>query len=587
MNSRLWQTAIDRAGALAAPLALDELPDAELLRRFLTGREEPAFAAIVRRHGPLVWGVCRNLLLSEADAEDAFQATFLVLVRSGSRVKRPNTLGAWLHTVAGRVCKNSMRSLARRKRHEQSAAVAEAACPVDGAAWDRWQAAVHEEIDRLPEVMRAAFVLCVLQGVRQPEAARRLGWKLGTVSGRVCRAKQALADALGRRGLTGPAVFAGVLGSGVVAAPLSAGLVAKGTVVVRPGIGPGGDVSIFVDQLARGATGGLMGKTKLLAAAVLAGALTVVGTGILSKAGAQAPAGPPTPGAGGGPPGAGAPGPGGPPPGMPPGGGGPGLGLPGGPGGGGGGGGGGMTNFTRNPKIEYQFLARPKGADAFKKLLTQQGAEGWEYAGLVPGDEELIFKRLQRPTGGGAMGGIMGGGGMGMPGMGGFGSGTSGTGGGMFGTPGGFGSGSGSFGPGGGFGSGPFGGGGGFAGGGGFSGSGTAPKGGAPGGPGGPGGGASRPAGPGEGTGEGGPGGMIGAKTPVGISIQVGETIRHKMQSGKEIDRVLNHDLKVADVSPDPTDAKRVLIKGLAPGGARLELTDANGTKESYTIRVR
>jgi RNA polymerase sigma factor (sigma-70 family) len=586
MNSRLWQTAIDRAGALAAPLALDELPDAELLRRFLIGREEPAFAAIVRRHGPLVWGVCRNLLPSEADAEDAFQATFLVLVRSGSRVKRPNALGAWLHTVAGRVCKNSLRSLARRKRHEQSAAVAEAACPVDGAAWDRWQAAVHEEIDRLPEALRAAFILCVLQGVRQPEAARRLGWKLGTVSGRVCRAKQALADALGRRGLTGPAVFAGVLGSGMVAAPLSAGLVAKGTVVVRPGVGPGGDVSTYVDQLARGATGGLMSKTKLLAAAVLAGALTVVGTGVLSKAGAQAPAGPPTPGAGGGPPGAGAPGPGGP----RPGGGGPGMMLPGGPGGGGGGG---MANVTRSPRIEYQFLARPKGADAFKKLLTQQGADGWEYAGLVPGDEELIFKRLQRPTGGGAAGGAMGPGGMGMPGMGGFGSGFSGSGSGMFGMPGGFGPDSGGFAPGGGggFGSSPFGGGGGFAGGGGFVGSGTGPKGG-PGGPAAP-GGASRPAGPGEGPSEGGPlmpggpGGVIGAKTQVGISIQVGETIRHKMQTNQQIDRVLNHDLKVADVSPDPTDAKRVLIKGLAAGGARLELTDANGTKESYTVRVR
>src|SRR5262245_35919353 len=361
MNSRLWQTAIDRAGALAAPLVLDELPDAELLRRFLTGREEPAFAAIVRRHGPLVWGVCRNLLPSEADAEDAFQATFLVLVRSGSRVKRPNALGAWLHTVAGRVCKNSLRSLARRKRHEQSAAVSEAACPVDGAACDRWQAAVHEEIDRLPDALRAAFVLCVLQGVRQPEAARRLGWKLGTVSGRVCRAKQALSDALGRRGLTGPAVFAGVLGSGVVAAPLSAGLVNKGTVVVRPGVGPGGDVSIFVDQLARGAMGGLMNKTKLLAAAVLAGALTVVGTGVFSKAGAQAPAGPQAPGAGAGPPGAGAPGPGGPQPGMPPGGG-PGAMPPGAMGSGGGGGG--MANFTRNPRIEYQYLARPKGPEA-------------------------------------------------------------------------------------------------------------------------------------------------------------------------------------------------------------------------------
>src|SRR5215211_725443 len=115
MTNRLWETAIERAGALAAPLALDELPDADLLRRFLAAREEPAFAAIVRRHGPLVWGVCRHLL-QEADAEDAFQATFLALVRGAAKIARPNALGAWLHRVAGRVCRNSLRARSRRAK---------------------------------------------------------------------------------------------------------------------------------------------------------------------------------------------------------------------------------------------------------------------------------------------------------------------------------------------------------------------------------------------------------------------------------------------------------------------------------------
>src|SRR5215213_2660702 len=119
MTNRLWETAIERAGALAAPLAFDELPDAELLRRFLAAREEPAFAAIVRRHGPLVWGVCRHLLPSEADAEDAFQATFLALFRAAAKVRTPNALGAWLHRVAGRVCKNGLRARVRRVRRER------------------------------------------------------------------------------------------------------------------------------------------------------------------------------------------------------------------------------------------------------------------------------------------------------------------------------------------------------------------------------------------------------------------------------------------------------------------------------------
>src|SRR5947208_14607274 len=109
MNTRLWQTAVERAGRLAAPLALDDVPDGELLGRFLAARDEPAFAAIVRRHGPLVWGVCRNLSPTEADAEDAFQATFLALFRAAGKVRTPNALGAWLHRVAGRVCKNALR----------------------------------------------------------------------------------------------------------------------------------------------------------------------------------------------------------------------------------------------------------------------------------------------------------------------------------------------------------------------------------------------------------------------------------------------------------------------------------------------
>jgi RNA polymerase sigma factor (sigma-70 family) len=554
MTNRLWETAIDRAAVLTAPLALDELSDAELLRRFLAAREEQAFAAIVRRHGPLVWGVCRNLLPSEADAEDAFQATFLALVKSAPRIHRPNALGAWLHRVAGRVCRHSLRALARRRKHEQSAAVDEAASPVDEATWDRWHGAIHEEIDRLPDTLRVPFVLCVLQGLRQPEAAKRLGWKLGTVSGRVCKAKQALAEAVTRRGLAGAAVLTAVIGG---SAPLSAGLVALGKAVIPSGSQPGGGISPMVHELARGATGGLMTKTKLLAAAIVAGTLAIgVGTNVLSSADAQTP-GPGDGGAGGTQPGGvelpGAGGPGGP--------------VGAGPGGGfapGGGGGpmGAGSGFTRGPRVEYQFVGRPKSSDAFKKLLNQHGSDGWEYVGQIPGDDELIFKRL-RPTGGVMSGGgmgMMGGGGMGMPGMGGFSGGFSG----MGGMPG---MGTGGIG-------GPFGGAKGATGASGSS-AGPAPK-----------TGGMRPPGGGEGTGgeaaAGGP-----AKGQVTISLRVGETIRYKMATQKEIDRVYSHESRVTEANPDPTDAKRVLLKGVAPGGSRLELTDTNGVKEEYMIRVR
>src|SRR5262249_7798782 len=159
------------------------------------------------------------------------------------------------------------------------------------------------------------------------------------------------------------------------------GLVSRAKAVVPSGTRPGEGVSPTVHELARGAMGGLMTKTKLLAAVVVAGTLAIgVGSSVLSKADAQAlvpggsvasgPAGFRGPGGGGG-----GSGPADGAPGMP--------GMPGGIMSGG--------SVARAPRIEYQFLARPKGADAFKKLLTQQGADGWEYAGLVPGDEELIF----------------------------------------------------------------------------------------------------------------------------------------------------------------------------------------------------
>jgi hypothetical protein len=334
-----------------------------------------------------------------------------------------------------------------------------------------------------------------------------------------------------------------------------------------------------------------MSTTKLLAAAVLTATLAIgVGRQVLPTADAQTPG--PGPGsAAGAPPGLGGPEAG---PGQPPG-----QGTtpqPAAKGGGGSGGGGmmGAGSASRGPRVEYHFVAKPKGADDFKKVLTQQGADGWEYVGLVPGDDELIFKRTARP--GGVMSGATGlGGGMGMPGMGGFG-GLGGGGPGMSGGPGT------SFG--------------GFSGGGpGGFGSGPAPKGGsgaanpfgggidpAPkGGTGGrfaerppaggtgaapiPGGGEGSPPGMGEGPGPGLPG--AGAKRPVEIQIQVGETIRHKIGTNQTIERVYTRDTKVAEVSPDPTDAKRVLIKGLFTGTARIELTDVNGVKEQSTVRVR
>src|SRR5262245_55924876 len=194
--------------------------DALLLSRFVRNREETAFAAILDRHGRLVWGVCRGLLLNEADAEDAFQATFVALFRGAGRIRQQASLVPWLHATATRIAKKLRRTAARRTRRELHAARPEAApaSPSD-EAWESLNFALHEEIARLPELLRAAFVMCVLEGKRHEEAAAQLGVAVGTLSARVSRARKKLLDRLSTRGLT-PAI-AVVLGtaSATVAVP--------------------------------------------------------------------------------------------------------------------------------------------------------------------------------------------------------------------------------------------------------------------------------------------------------------------------------------------------------------------------------
>src|SRR5262245_45942019 len=174
--------------------------DVDLLGRFAARREEDAFAALVERHGRLVWAVCRHL--AGPDADDAFQATFLVLFRNAGRIRKPDSLSAWLHGVAYRVSAKARRAARRRAGRERAAAVPDHANAVPDSAWDRALAAVHEEVARLPEALRVPFVLCILEGKSVTEAAGHLGWKVSTLSARLGRAKEALLTRLQSRGLT-------------------------------------------------------------------------------------------------------------------------------------------------------------------------------------------------------------------------------------------------------------------------------------------------------------------------------------------------------------------------------------------------
>jgi RNA polymerase sigma factor (sigma-70 family) len=426
MNATLLHAVVRVADARTA--------DADLLDRFVRNRDERAFEELVRRHGPLVWGVCRQLLPHHADAEDAFQAVFLALVRGAGSIRTAQALPAWLHGVAVRVAIKARRSAVRRRQREQRVAVPEADRTLPDASWTALMTAVHEEIQQLPTVERTAFILCDLEGVRQPDAAARLGWPLGTLSGRLCKARQRLLDQLTRRGIAPGVLAIGGLASAVGTVP--AALLQQ--VTTFPTASAAG-VSSTVAELARGLVEGATMRMKLLAATVLvAGAMSLTGGAlVLSQADAQpGPGGsssgqPPGASGGGPPPGTGAPGFPGAGGGQPPGAGGPGFPSPGGPAGMGPGPQPGAGQPRRDPGFgsssssagnwEYKFVdLRNDDRDAFTKAITEAGNQGWELSGserLRKGNEAvqivLVFKKHKG-------GGRVFGGGMGMPGMGGL-----------------------------------------------------------------------------------------------------------------------------------------------------------------------
>jgi RNA polymerase sigma factor (sigma-70 family) len=182
------------------------LSEGALLERYVSGGDEAAFAALVARHGPMVLGVCRRVLRDERDVEDAFQATFLVLIRRAGAIRDGDLIARWLHGVAHRVAVRARAHSARRFVHEQS--VSElievgAAGPASAEAERRELAAiVDEEVTRLPSPLRAPVVLCYLEGMSHDEAARQLRWPVGTVRSRMARARDILRHRLARRGVT-------------------------------------------------------------------------------------------------------------------------------------------------------------------------------------------------------------------------------------------------------------------------------------------------------------------------------------------------------------------------------------------------
>ncbi|HWE40278.1 MAG TPA: RNA polymerase sigma factor [Isosphaeraceae bacterium] len=274
------------------------LSEGQLLERFLARGDEAAFAAIVARHGPMVLAVCRRALIDEADAEDAFQATFLVLVRRARSIRNRESLASWLHGVAQRVAARARLDAARRRRHERAKGVESPTATGPEPTPDDFGPILHEELARLPEKYRAPLVLCYLEGHTHDQAADVLGWPLGTVRGRLARGRDQLRGRLARRGvgITGAVLVATLSSEATASVPdlliesttRAAALAAAGRLAVAGAVSAGA-VRLWENAL----RSMLMSKLKGLAAvALVVAGLVVTGGGLHAyQAGGDRPKG--------------------------------------------------------------------------------------------------------------------------------------------------------------------------------------------------------------------------------------------------------------------------------------------------------
>jgi RNA polymerase sigma factor (sigma-70 family) len=290
MADRRAETALRDIDVLFRLGVVSGMSDGQLVERVATGAGpdgELAFDAIVRRHGPMVLGVCRRVLGDYHAAEDAFQATFMVLAVNARRIRNQESLGPWLHGVAARVARRA-RVTRQRVRAQAVLSAAVVATSLDEPAAVDVRGVIDEELSRLPEKYRLPVVLCYLEGRTQDEAARTLGWTKGTVSGRLARAKDLLRHRLTRRGL---APAAGVLAASLsseaapAAVPLSLVLatVQAGTGAIHGGNTAGlvtGRVALLVRAAVSAIRVGRLGRLAAQACVLALGA-AAIGTPIV------------------------------------------------------------------------------------------------------------------------------------------------------------------------------------------------------------------------------------------------------------------------------------------------------------------
>ena len=275
------------------------MDEGELLRRFARQGDPMALEALVNRHGPMVLGVCRRVLGDPHEAEDAFQATFLILARKAGAIRDPDRLGAWLFGVAHRVATRSRANSAKRRSRErpgaEEAAMAEASSGASDFDRDELRRTLDDEVRRLPAKFRDPVILCYLDGLTHDEAATRLSCPVGTVRSRLSTARARLRDRLLRRGVAIPSgIFASVLASETARAavpPVLLDSTLRAAIAFAAG-GAGASALAGASSAAASSLAGdvsramMMTKIKILGGLAMAGVLTMGVGGALAQIGA-------------------------------------------------------------------------------------------------------------------------------------------------------------------------------------------------------------------------------------------------------------------------------------------------------------
>jgi RNA polymerase sigma factor (sigma-70 family) len=261
------------------------LTDGQLLTDYISGLDEATLAALVHRHGPMVWGICRRVLRNYHDAEDAFQATFLILVRKAASIESRELLANWLYGVAHQTAMKARATAAKRNERERRLTEMPEPAVADPGIWRDLQPLLDEELSRLPGMYRVVIVLCDLEGKTRKEVARQLNCPLGTVAGRLARARALLAKRLSRRGVGVSGVVLGAVVSARAASASVPPAVAASTIKTATLVALGQEVARAVSPRVAGLITGVtkamfVSKIKRVLAVALAVGLALGGAGV-------------------------------------------------------------------------------------------------------------------------------------------------------------------------------------------------------------------------------------------------------------------------------------------------------------------